>query len=86
MATRRTTPAFEVLPGFEFQEQSFIIKKKYKIGRFLKMLNDAPIDALEIILEEESYERFLDLEMDMDDLKSFLEELSKAMGGSDLKV
>lgn len=67
---------------FEYDGQKFLVKRKMKIGRFLRTLNVSPVDALEIALEEESFERFLDLEMDMDDLKEFLELLSNVLAGS----
>lgn len=68
---------------FTYEGKKFFVKRKMKIGRFLRSLNTSPIDALEVALEEDSFERFLDLEMDMDDLKEFLELLSNVLAGTD---
>lgn len=70
--------------SFDFADKTFFVKRKYKIGKFLKTLNDSPVDAIEIVLEEQSYNEFLELEMDMDDLKEFLEKMSGALAGSSL--
>jgi len=69
---------------FEFQGQTFEVRTRFKVGRFLKTLNDNPMEALEYALAEESNERFLDLEMDMDELKQFMELLSNAISGGGL--
>lgn len=71
--------------SFEFKGENYLVKRKFKIARFLKALNDAPVDAIEIALAADSYEKFLDLEIDMDELKEFLEGLSTAMSGAGLK-
>lgn len=71
--------------SFEFKGENYLVKKKFKIARFLKTLNESPVDAIEIALASDSYDRFLDLEIDMDELKEFLECLSEAMSGSSLK-
>jgi hypothetical protein len=70
--------------SFEFQGQAFYVKKKFKVGRFLKVLNDSPVDALEMVLSENSYENFLDLEITMDELKDFMETLSESLSGGAL--
>lgn len=88
MATKKTvTPDADLkeFNEFSFQNEMFRVKRAFKIGRFLKTLNTSPVDAIEFALEEESYEKFLDLEMTMDDLKEFLELLSNVMSGSTLK-
>lgn len=71
--------------SFEFQDQAFDVRKKFKIGRFLKVINNDPMGALELALTEDSYDRFLDLEIDMDELKAFMDLLSNALSGGDLK-
>lgn len=70
---------------FEFQGEVFTVRERFKVGRFLKSLSDAPVDAIELVLEEHSFEKFLDLEITMDELKEFLEGLSEAMSGSSSK-
>lgn len=86
MATQKSklTPDHEA-KAFEFAGQTFGVKRKFMIGRFLKVLNTSPVDAIEIVLEPDSFEAFLDLEMDMDDLKEFLNRMSNALSGDELK-
>lgn len=67
---------------FTFQGKSFLVKRKFRVGRFLKTLSDSPVDAIELALDEKSYDVFLDLEIDMDDLKEFLELLSQTLAGT----
>ena len=87
MPVKKRVPADDMMSSqqFEFQGDVFTVKKKFKIARFLRDINTAPIDAIELVLEPEDFERFLDMEMDMDELKAFLEGLSNALSGSDLK-
>lgn len=73
------------MKSFEFQGEVFYVRDKFKVGRFLKSLADAPVDAIEIVLAPVSFEKFLDTEMSMDELKDFLEGLSEAMAGSPSK-
>lgn len=84
--TRKAVPADDLnVQEFEFQGETYAVKKKFKIAKFFKKLNSEPIDAIELALTEESYNKFEDLEMDMDDLKEFLEGLSGAMAGTTAK-
>lgn len=82
----KTVPAddFEA-KSFEFQGERYYVRDKFKVARFLRALNDAPVDAIELVLEDESFEKFLDLEISMDDLKEFLEKLSNVMAGAPSK-
>lgn len=73
------------LKSFDFQGETFFVKDRFKVGRFLRSLSESPVDAIEIVLVPDSFEKFLDLEITMDELKDFLEGLSNAMAGSDLK-
>lgn len=84
---KKTTPDvdLEAFNEFTFQGLNFLVKRKFKVGRFLKTLSESPIDAIEIALEEESYDRFLDLEIDMNDLKEFLELMSNTLSGTSSK-
>lgn len=70
---------------FEFQGETYTVKNKFKVGRFLRTLNESPVDAIELVLLPEDFERFLDLEITMDELKDFLEGMSNAMSGTGLK-
>lgn len=83
MATKRAVPADDTeLKSFEFQGETYRVKNKFKVARFMRQLNTAPIDALELVLVEEDFEKFLDLEITMEELGEFLEALSNVMAGS----
>lgn len=86
MPTKKVTPDHDMeLNSFEFDGQVFYVRKKFKVGRFLKNLTKDPASSVEIALTEDSYERFLDLEMDLDnDFAAFLEGLSNALSGKSL--
>lgn len=83
----KSVPADDMLSAkqFEFDGETYKVKSKFKVARFLREINTSPIDAIEIVLEPEDFERFLDLEMDMEDLKAFLEGLSNALAGTSSK-
>lgn len=86
MAARRVTPDADFArKSFTFQGEVYGVREKFKVGRFLRSLADAPVDAIELVLEEDSFERFLDLEISMDELKEFLEGLSGALSGDSSK-
>lgn len=87
MPVKKITPDVDtsLYSEFEFQGEAYRVKKKFKVARFLKTLSESPVDAIEIALDEDSYERFLDLEITMDELKEFLEGLSNALSGASLK-
>lgn len=70
---------------FFFNEEIFTVRNKYKIGKFFRALESNPVEALQIILTEESFEKFENLEIDMEDFKNFIEEMAKAASGSDTK-
>lgn len=73
------------MKSFEFQGETYYVKNKFKVARFMRTLNDSPIDAIELVLPDADFNRFLDLEMSMDDLKDFLEGLSTALAGAPSK-
>jgi hypothetical protein len=70
-----------MLNDFEFQGETYYVRTKYKVGRFLKTLNENPVDALELVLVDASYEKFLDLEITMDEMKDFMDALSNVLSG-----
>jgi hypothetical protein len=70
--------------SFTFHDETYFVRERYKVGRFLKALNNDPIGSLELVLDEDSYERFLDLEISMTELNEFLESLAKTISGSSL--
>lgn len=72
----------ENVTSFTFNNETFYVKTKFKVGRFLKTLNESPVDAIEFVLVPESFEKFLDTEMDIKtDLPVFMDALSTAVSG-----
>lgn len=86
MAAKKSVPGNDLeMKTFDFHGETYHVKNKFKVARFMRTLNESPVDALELVLPEEDFERFLDLEMTMDDLKDFLEGMSNAMAGTGSK-
>lgn len=86
MPVRKPLPVEDgELKSFDFQGQTFYVKPKFKVGRFLKTLNESPVDALEFVLAPSSFELFLELEISMAELEDFMNDLSTTLAGKDLK-
>lgn len=84
MAVKKAVPDDDLKEynQFEFSSITFRVNKVFKIGRFLRTLNSDPVGAIEIALDPQSFDLFLDLEMSMDDLKEFMELLSNTLSGT----
>lgn len=67
---------------FEFEGETYAVKAKFKIFKFFKALNENPVSAITLALEEESLERLEDLEIDMEDFKVILERISDVLAGT----
>jgi hypothetical protein len=67
---------------FEFNGETYAVKNKFKIFKFFKALNDNPVSAIALALEDESIERLEELEIDMEDFKEILENISSALAGT----
>lgn len=67
---------------FEFQGETYEIKKKFKMMKFFRRLSENPVEALSLALTEESLERLEELELDMDDFKTLIEALSQGLAGT----
>ena len=80
-------PDVDLNPGkkFEFQGSTYVLKTRYKIGKFFKALDTNPIIALEIIMEQESFDTFADLELSMEEFEEFMDKMSNALSGSNSK-
>lgn len=70
---------------FEYEGQTFRIKNKFKIFKFFKELNQNPVTAMELVIEPEDFVRLEELEIDMDDFKNILEEISQVLSGDNSK-
>lgn len=80
---RKVTPNEDMeAKTFVYDDEVFELRKRFKVGRFLKTVTSDPATALEIVMTEDSYERFLDLEMDMEkDFSEFLTAMTSALTG-----
>jgi hypothetical protein len=83
MANQRSVPAQDLeTKSFEFQGETYDVKKKFKMMKFFRLINQNPVDALSLALTEESLERLEELDLDMDDFKVLIENLSQALAGT----
>lgn len=67
---------------FVFDGETYAVKSKFKIFKFFKALNDNPVSAIALALEDESIERLEELEIDMEDFKKILESISNVLAGT----
>lgn len=66
---------------FEFNGETYRVKSKFKIFKFFKALNENPVTAMELAIEEEDYEKLCELDIDMNDFKVILEAISNTLAG-----
>lgn len=83
MATVKPVPAddYEV-KTFEFDGEYYVVKPKYKMVKFFRLLDENPVLAIKEVLEESSYEKLEEIELDMDGFKSLMEKISEAIAGT----
>lgn len=67
---------------FEFQGDFYVVKTKFKMVKFFRLLDDNPVLAIREALEESSYEKLEEIELEMEDFKELLEKISHAMAGT----
>lgn len=70
------------LKSFTYEGEVYFVKNKFKIFKFFKALNENPVTAIELALEEDSYDRLEQLEIDMEDFKTILEGISDVLAGT----
>ncbi len=80
-ATSVPADDYEAFKSFEFSGETYRVKTKFKMFKFFRMLNENPVSAIELAVEEEDFARLEDLELDMDDFKTILEAVAEALGG-----
>jgi hypothetical protein len=62
-------------------DAEFLLRKKFPMLRFLRTVNKDPIEALELVFEEDSWERLQNTDMDAADLQSVVETVSASLVG-----
>lgn len=69
----------------EFKGEELLVKEKFKVWKFMKILERSPIEAIDMILDEGSVEILDELEFTIPELKQLLADLVDALGLNDLK-
>lgn len=84
MTNAKAVPADDLkeFNEFEFQGETYTTKRKFKMVKFFKALEENPITAIALILTDDSLERLEDKEMDMEDFKDLLEIVAKSLSGT----
>lgn len=79
----KATPAddYEV-KTFEFEGEYFVVKPKFKMVKFFRLLDENPVLAIKEVLETESYDKLEEVELDMDQFKGLMEKISSAIAGT----
>lgn len=67
---------------FEFQGETYRTKRKFKMFKFFKEVTENPVAAVSLALDEDSFTRLEDKDLDMDDFKDLLELISNAIAGT----
>ena len=80
-------PASDTLStkDIEFNGVTLTVKTKFKIFKFMHMINSDPIGALTLALTDESLAIAEELEMDFADFEILVNKISDALSGADLK-
>jgi len=82
----KSTPANDISnKTIEFNGVTLTVKTKFKIFKFMKMIDKDPIGAMSLALTEESLAVAEDLEMDFNDFEVLVNMISDALSGADLK-
>lgn len=80
----KATPADDLLEfnEFEYQGEVYSTKRKFKMVKFFRALEENPVSAIALILTDESLERLEEKEMDMEEFKDLLEIVAKSLAGT----
>lgn len=80
----KPTPEDDLLQfnEFEFQGEVYQTYRRFKMFKFFKTLSDNPVEAVALALTEESLAKLEEKDLDMDDFKDLLEQISNAIAGT----
>ncbi len=67
--------------SFEFEGETFQIKKKFKRLRFLRQIGNDPFGALALAFEETELERLEDLDLEADAIERLFSSISEVLVG-----
>jgi hypothetical protein len=82
MVNAKPVPAddYEV-KTFEFHGEYYTVRTKFKMVKFFRLLDENPVLAIQEALEEPSYKKLEEIDIEMDDFKDLLEKVAKAISG-----
>jgi len=61
------------------------VKKRFKVGKFLRLISSNPGEALQEIFTPEAFEAYEEVEFTFAEFGDFMTEVASALGGSDSK-
>lgn len=67
---------------FIWAGQSYLMRKRIKRLKFLRLLNENPADALQLCFLSGEYERLEDLDLTADEMKELLTRVAEEFAGS----
>lgn len=73
------------LVSVTFKGVELTVKTKFKIFKFMRMINEDPIGALALALTETSLEAAEEIEMDFKDFEELINLISETLSGGNLK-
>lgn len=83
---KKLTPDADLETNYVVWEgQKLEVRTKFKVGKFLRLINTDPGNAIALILTDDALEKFDELEFTMDEFGEFMTELAGAIGASDQK-
>jgi hypothetical protein len=66
---------------FTWNGETFKVKERFKRLKFLRLISDDPVSALELAFDPEDFEALEDREMDQAELEDLLEVVAKTLLG-----
>ena len=85
-ATRKTAPDVDLDTNYVLWDGvQYEVKKRFKVGKFLRLISSNPGEALVEIFTPEALEAYEELEFTMAEFGEFMTEVASAIGGSDSK-
>lgn len=84
-ASRNPANDTQEFASIEFNGVTLQLRTKFKIFKFMRMIDTNPIGALTLALSDESAEAIEDIEMDFKDFETLVNKITDALSGTDLK-
>jgi hypothetical protein len=82
----KTTPDTDLETGYVLWDGvKYEVKKRFKVGKFLRLLSSNPGEALQEIFTPEAFEAYEEIEFTFAEFGDFMSEVSDAIGAGDQK-